>query len=315
MSIQSITEISREGLMRGIVVDNHDPQLEGRVALHVPKMVTKYDPKKVVTQSRKQSINTDLVQNDDFRDLIATDIETVNYIWFRPIFQNGFLVPYVGQTVHCIFEDGDPSKPYYYPFNATLNGEVIPMSKLKASADKYDADKKPLVHVLAEFKDGTIIYHDENRDNKRLALTFQSNHSISINENPKENSIELITESGHVLVLDQKNKHITIRTARGHMFKLDDVSTEITATTFGGKVKMVMRDSDGNLEITNTGKTIVNTTGDIEATTEGNLTATVKGDTSIKSDGAMNLKSKGSAVIESAAGITMKAPSIKMVKG
>lgn len=223
--------------MRGIVVDVDDPLLEGRVALHVPKMVTKYDPNKVMPSSRKQSTNTDLMQNDEFKDLVATEVETVNYIWFRPKFQNCFMVPYVGQTVSCYFEDGDPQKPYYDAQNVTLNGEVIPMTKLKPSGDKYNANTKPLIHVMHEFHDGTIVYHDENAENKRFAITFKNNHSISINENSKENSIEIVTESGHVVVLDQKNGHITTKTAGGHVVKMDDIAGTITTSaSTGGKI-------------------------------------------------------------------------------
>lgn len=248
MSLKSISEISRDGVMRGVVVSVNDLQLEGRVALHVPKMVTKYDPKNVQVQSRKNSINTDIIANDDFKDLLSDSVETVNYIWFRPLFRSSFMVPYVGMTVQCFFEDGDPNKPYYYPHNTTLNGEVIPMTKLKATADKYDAATKPLVHVMNEFQDGTIVYHNENKANKRFAVTFQNNHSFSINENEKENSIQLITESGHELVLDQKNKHITATSAGLHMIKMDDVTSTITVKTTEGHT-VIMDDKASSIVV------------------------------------------------------------------
>jgi hypothetical protein len=253
MTIQSISEISREGLMRGTVVSVDDPQLEGRIALHVPKLVTKHDPRDASTRSRKQSLNTDIVQNDDFKDLIASDVETVNYIWFRPKFQHSFRVPYVGTVVDCYFEDGDPQKPYYNPLTISLNGEVTPMTKLKNPADKYEAKTKPFIHVLEEFKDGTIVYHNENKPNKRFAITFQNNHSISINENEKENSIELVTESGHMIVLDQKNKHITAKTAEGHIVKMDDVAKSIALTTIEGH-KILMDDPNKLVSIATVGK-------------------------------------------------------------
>jgi hypothetical protein len=238
--------------MRGTVVSVDDPYLEGRVALHVPKMVTKHDPRNVSQTSRQQSLNTDIVQNEEFKDLISTSVETVNYIWFRPLFQHCFRVPYVGTVVSCYFEDGDPQKPYYYPLAVSLNGEVTPMTKLKNPADKYEKDTKPFIHVLEEFKDGTIVYHNENKPNKRFAITFQNNHSISINENEKENSIELITESGHVIVLDQKNKHITAKTSEGHIVKLDDVAKSISLTTIAGH-KILMDDPNKVVSVTTVG--------------------------------------------------------------
>jgi hypothetical protein len=63
MALKSINEISRDGLMRGIVVNNEDPQLEGRVALNVPKFITKHDPNKVMPINSEEQINTDNLCN------------------------------------------------------------------------------------------------------------------------------------------------------------------------------------------------------------------------------------------------------------
>lgn len=245
-SLKSVNEISRDGLMRGVVVKNDDPTMEGRVALNVPKLITKYDPKKVAPLEAKERMDLSNLRNEEIVDAIPVAVSTANYIWFRPIFNNCFLVPYVGQTVYCFFEDGDPNKPYYYPFEASLNGEIIPMSKLKATSDKFDSDKKPKIHVISEFKDGTIVYHNENTDNKRFAVTFKNNHSLSINENAEENSIELITESKHRVVLDQRNKQIIVKSSSGHMVLMDDLNKKILVQSVGGH-KILLDDASGHV--------------------------------------------------------------------
>jgi len=248
MALKSVNEISRDGLMRGIVVNNEDPQLEGRVALNVPKFITKHDPNKVMPVSSTEQIDAGNLRNEEIKDFVPSSVKTANFIWFRPVFNNNFLVPYVGQVVYCFFEDGDPNKPYYYPHAATLNGEVTPMDKLKSTADKFDADKKPKIHVLAEFKDGTIVYHNENAKTKRFAITFKNNHSISINENPEENSIEFITQSKHRVVLDQLNKHITVKTSGGHVGTFDDLNKKVQITTTGGH-NILLDDATGHITI------------------------------------------------------------------
>lgn len=245
-TLKAINEISRDGLMRGIVVSNKDEMLEGRVALMVPKMVNKYDPKKISAVTIKESVSASNMRNEEMTDLIPSEVSTSNHIWFRPVSNNNFIVPYVGQVVYCFFEDGDPQKAYYYPQECSLNGEVIPMEMLKHSKDKYEADRKHKVHTIFEFHDGTIMYHNENGDHKRFAVTFRNNHSISINDNADENSIQIITSSGHVIVCDDIAKNIVIKTAAGHSIILDDPSKNITAKTIGGHT-ISMDDPSSNI--------------------------------------------------------------------
>lgn len=247
-SLKSVNEINREGILRGIVIDVNDPNLEGRIALNVPKFITKYDTSIKEKKSRKEFIETENLLNEEIKDMIKTEVVNVNYIWFRPVFKNNFLVPYVGQTVYCFFEDGDTNKPYYFPFCASLNGEVTSMDKVKATSDLFDSDKKPLIRVIHESKDGTIVYYNENSANKRLEIAFRNNHSISINENEKENSIHLTTGNGNFIVLDELNKHITIKTSGGHILKLDDQNQLVSLVTKGGH-KLNLDDGSGTIEM------------------------------------------------------------------
>ena len=247
-SLKSVNEISRDGILRGIVIDVNDPNLEGRIALNVPKFITKYDTSIKEKKSKKEFIEKENLLNPELKDFVRDDIENVNYIWFRPVFQNSFKVPYVGQTVFCFFEDGDPNKPYYFPFGPSLNGEVTSMDKVKATSDLFDHDKKHLIHVIQEGKDGSIIYFNENASNKRFEVAFSNNHSFSINENESENSIHFVTSNGNLLVLDELNKHITVKTSGGHIIKLDDQNKVCSLTTSGGH-KINLDDGSGTVEI------------------------------------------------------------------
>jgi hypothetical protein len=238
--------------MRGIVISTADPNLEGRVAVLIPKIAQKYDPSDVRKNERTISVSQDNLRNKEIGEMAAKSVSVVSHIWCRPKFRNNFLVPYEGQSVYVEFEDGDPNKPYYDAQSPTLNGEVTPMTKLKATADRFDPDRKPLVHVMHEFRDGTIVYFNENGDNKRYEIAFKNGHSFSVNENGAENSIELVTESGHKVVLDQLNKHVTFRSAGGHRMHLHDDEQEIEVHTSGGH-NFLLSDAESKIETTTSG--------------------------------------------------------------
>lgn len=230
----SVSEIDRSKHMRGVVIRTDDPHLEGRIALHIPKLVTKFDHQNIRETTTTTKTNTSIISNKEFISAINTDVKHTNIIWCRPAHQNNYEIPYKGQVVYCYFEDGDPQKPYYLNDTPTLNGDAMPMAKLKATKHRYESKTKPLVRVFFEGQDSTIHYFDENEETKRYAITFKNNHSISINENSNENSIELITESGHRIVLDQKNKHVTVNTSKGHKMVMHDVSEDVLVQTIAG---------------------------------------------------------------------------------
>lgn len=269
--MQAIGEISRKDKMRAIVVSVADPDLEGKIAVVIPKLMAKVDPRTIAATKSPIAVNRSNTVNEELHDLISPSIEASNHYWCRPVFRDEFLVPYPGNQVYVFFEDGDPQKAYYEMTDPTLNGEVIHMKHVKATPNTLDKDKKPLVHVFKEFKDFTIVYYDENDDDKRYSVTFDTGHMISINDNPTERNIELVTTKLNRVILDDLNKHITIHTTDKHQVKLDDANKKITVDTTAGH-NITMSDAEKFIKVTTTGghdirmddaakKVIVTTTG------------------------------------------------------
>ncbi len=268
----NLFDIDKHGKMRGIVFDVNDVKQEGRVALFIPKVNLQHD-------LQSASIETNTVPIDLSRHINKADLEgisektltTTNILWARPVFTNSFIVPYKGQTVYCFFEDGDPNKLYYYHDNfPTLNGQVQSGEKIKWTNPWFSPDKKAWIKIFYEAQDQSIHYFDENADTKRWAITFKNNHSMSINENITENSIELITEKGFLLRLDQFNKQNIIQTENKHTITMDDKGKTITIDSTNHH-KIILNDNDATITLVTAGghKVVLDDSSGIKATTSG----------------------------------------------
>lgn len=250
-SLKAVNEIRRDDIMRGIVVDVNDPMLEGRVAIMVPKMLTKFDPADVSSIKLKESLNLDNLKNDELKGYINPTVETSNSIWFRPKFLFNFEVPNKGDVVDCFFEDGDVQKPYYFSSKCSLNGEVTPMENIQHTSDKYDVGAKPKVRVIFEYSDGTIMYYNENDSHKMFSVKFSSGFEFNIKDNSEEERIELLTKNKNKIVLDDILNKISIRTNGGNKIDLQDESESISiVSSKGASIKLsdscVLKSSDGS---------------------------------------------------------------------
>ena len=243
-NIKSLNNIDRKDRMRGTVIRIDDPMLEGRIGVMIPKLLLKENPNSLEPNKEDISLSSGHIKNTSINSNLVSSIASVNYIWVRPIFLNEYMVPYIGQIVYCFFEDGDPNKPYYENNVATLNGSVTPMEKVKNTKNTFDKEAKPKIKVMHEFKDGTIVYYDENDNSKRFAITYKNNMSISINYNDKEKNIELITTSGHTVVLDDTNKNIRATTSGGHNLIMTDSGKSISMRSTGGASVVIADNGD-----------------------------------------------------------------------
>lgn len=251
--MNSIGEMKRDnGMMRGIVVNVNDSMLEGRVAIMVPKMLTKFDPADVSSVTLKESINKDNMKNADLAEFVPNEVETTNSIWFRPKFMFSFEVPSVGDVVDCFFEDGDVQKPYYFPTKCTLNGEVTPMENIQHTSDRYDVGSKPKVRVMAEYPDGTIVYYNENDAHKMFSIKFSSGYEFSLKDNNAEQQILLSTKNGNKFVIDELAKKITLNSAGGNSITMQDEDGVISINSLKGSSLKLNEDiqfqsSDGSI--------------------------------------------------------------------
>lgn len=159
-ALEDTTELNYMNLMEAEVRDNEDPDLEGKIAVYIPKLMYNNNYEEKPKETQHQDIDTSkLINSDDFATETLTT-ETSNYIWVRPlqIFEdneetwkhededyigykkrNGIVTPYkfsrhnsgtlrvprIGTIVLVFFLDGDPQKGYYFPFTPTVEGNEL----------------------------------------------------------------------------------------------------------------------------------------------------------------------------------------------
>ena len=168
------------GIMRGLVIDNTDPKLEGRVAVMIPKLMFGYTEMQPVQLPHTEApLSPGMIRNVADNKFF-NKIQQVNYYWARNCemmdtapsgywvmngkgkrkpdatdthqlvitgaeshyIPNGgsIRVPRIGTYVYIMFEDGDPQKCYYLPFGPTQQGEAIPMTALEPESAGYKSD-------------------------------------------------------------------------------------------------------------------------------------------------------------------------------
>ena len=211
-------------IMRGTVMSVVDPRMEGRIAVNIPRVTPDGDPAAVAKKDKTEHVDSSVLENSEIADAVPSTVTSTNTMWARMLkgVSGESKVPYEGQTVYCFFEDGDPNKLYYYPQIPTLNGQNTSMDKVRSTFDKYTPNRRPLIHMLHEFKDGTTVYYNENPEFKEFQIITAGDQSFSIRDSAEFKQLELLNASGQRVLLDETNKQITAKTAGGHMIILSD---------------------------------------------------------------------------------------------
>lgn len=234
-----IVGLDLTGWYRARVIRTDDPMLEGRLGVFIPSIITEYPQSQNTASPGTDPIPSDVFVNQ--KDLgLASKVKRDNYIWARPgsqLVENGtedgqagqWKIPTVGTFVTVYFEDGDPNRPYWLPFTPTVDGDVIPGvnigsgRNLSKSSDNWtDPTRKPGIEVLAEYKNGNVIYVDTNDDANSFVVRWANGHTLSIHHN-EESGIVLETEKGHLLQLDENTARIKLKSHTGKAFlQLDE---------------------------------------------------------------------------------------------
>jgi hypothetical protein len=235
--------------MRAVVLNRVDPLMEGRVLVNIPRITPDGDPAAHKEIKRENTVNKDFLQNEELGDHIKSTVDSSNGIWARPLPECDFLVPYVGETIYVIMEDGDPSKVYYTKERPSLNGQTTAMSQVRVVADIITPDKRPNINILHEFKDGTTIYYNENEPSKEFHIKFPTGFEFSIQDNPENKNATISTQKGFKLVLDDLADSVRMETPKGMLARLDDKTNEVMINNQGSASKINMKDN--NIEVSN----------------------------------------------------------------
>lgn len=281
-----LSEDDLSGFFKARVIKNIDPSGDGQIAVFIPDLmpnVANSDSEDQGTASVKPASEI-FEGSEEFAGNIKTSVSNGNFIWCRPAgnlveinttgdasnaVSGNYKVPRNGTWVTVFFDNHDPNRPYYFPFSMTKFGEVIAGTLLGKSSLSTNSktnwttpEARVLIEVLMEYHNKNVIYIDNNENANSFVIQWANGHELVIHH-ADESGIRLKTEQGHTLHLDEN-------------------STEIRINTHSDNVSIVYRDSDGAIDIKQSGPFThkadsikLNIAGNVDVTAGGNVT--VKG--------------------------------------
>ncbi len=189
-----------------------------------------------------------------------------------------YCLPEVDDEVLVVFEHGDIHRPYV--IGGVWNGKDAPPTKV----DDTVVDGKIRLRTFKTRTGHTLqfVEEDQGSDKKGVYLDTVYKHKVHLNDS--EEKIEIQTKNGHLVKLDDRSKEIEIKTQEGHLINLNDGGQKIEIKTKGGKGKITMNSTTGNVEVTATGNI------DISATRNVKIKGTmidISGQVSVKIQGGM----------------------------
>lgn len=261
-----ISSISFKGYMRATVIKRDDDKLEGRIGVNIHKLMPDEDH---TNTKEKESIETPKQQTKFFssesevKPIENEQITSKNYYWARPCFRfanskgktsGNYLVPQIGELVVVYFEDNDPQKCRYLPFDIVKDGEkLLELEKTFKKENLEDPIKKPNIEILTKTPNNNIIGFDYNEDTNQYIVKFNNGNYYLMESNEGVNKIELNTTTGRTkITMDDKIPKITIKSDKD--IEINGSKSTIINTT--------------NTTINSSAKTTVNSETDIVGNTK-----------------------------------------------
>jgi len=222
------SELDFSGILQGIVIKRNDEKLEGRVGVFIPKLMFAQEEINLDAEesSKEFPAYDSKVDNKENKILSTFPIESINYIWARPLnkfsqdSKNGNIsgeqdIPQLGEKIPIVFIDNDPQKCYYFNNSITMNGEKLAIKNLPHSeSSKKDKDKRPNIKVLFEAPNGNIIAMDYNESVNSFVVSINKSHKIIMVDNASASEIRIEDKNKNSITIDSKKDTITINTEK-----------------------------------------------------------------------------------------------------
>lgn len=268
-----ISSISFKGFMRATVIKRDDEKLEGRIGVNIHKLMPDEDHTNL---NEKESIETPKQQTNFFssesevKPIENEQIISKNFYWARPSFRfsnnkgktsGNYLVPQIGELVVVYFEDNDPQKCRYLPFDIVKDGEkLLELEKYFNKDILKDPKKKPNIEILTKTPNGNIIGFDYNEDTNSFLVGFDKGDLIQVTNNADKDEILLKTADGAYVKLDGKNHYVEVST-KDSKVKIDGENNSIEAKTKDTVAKL---DGNSNKITTTSAKTDINSDSEVK---------------------------------------------------
>ena len=212
------------GVVVGIVRDIRDPQNLGRIKVDFPWLAE---------EAEAVAISSDDDRAHSYWARIATLMAGSN--------RGSFFVPEVGDEVLVAFEHGDPDRPFV--IGALWNTDDPPPESMDTEGNNHIRS----IHS----RSGHVITLDDNTDEQKAKVTIlsQAGHQIVLDDDGGQGKIELKTNAGHTITLDDAGGTVTVSDKAGNKLVLDANANSLTVQTSGNQDQSV----GGNLTINVTG--------------------------------------------------------------
>lgn len=241
------------GKYRGTVSDNNDPSNLGRLKVKVP-------------------------------ELLGTNVTG----WALPCLPTGgfsdlgfFFVPEVNANVWVEFEGGNLSYPVW---TGTWWGDSANTAPSESSSNTDNNVK------VLKTRSGHKIQFSDDKKGKKENILIQSNgkHHILLDDSDGGQKIEIKSNKGHYMLIDDTNDKIEIKTSSGDQMVMDNAGNKIT-----------IKDSTGtsSIEIDATSISIKSTQVSIKAT---NVDISADAQMNISANAMMSIKSSGPLQVQGA---------------
>lgn len=120
------------------------------------------------------------------------------------------------------------------------------------------------------------------------------------------------SRTGHQVVMyDNAENCIKIRTQAGHEVTLNDAKKRITITTTGG-LELILDDDGQAILVKSTGKVTLQASSELAIEANGNLTLSAGGNFQLQARGNVQIQATGRASVGSAAMVSLAAPQISL---
>jgi len=194
------------GFFEGTVVDNVDPDNEGKIGIVIPRLI----PFKGSATEKDDSKETIVPNNNDESvsnlGSPSKQLDASNWIWAERAanryhtdkgVSGNFIIPPIGSKVFVIFINQDIRRPYYLPFGPAVEGSS------KLVSDQQLTENTDVIHETLE---GDVIEFDNSK--KVLYVKMKDGCGVILD---RENNTVTVHSKKNAAVVELKEKAINVK--------------------------------------------------------------------------------------------------------
>ena len=312
-----------------IVVNNKDPDLEGKIKVYIPTLMPNMEMNSDTSSIKTSTGN---YSNDISQGIKANQVpnsfkleNTITAVTFNMNSNSkdgSYLVPDEGSLLSVFFMNEDMSQCYYiYNSAADLDSKVyvLDLASLlegeEATLDNTNSPtSKPNIKVLLRTKNNSIIAIDTNDNKNSVMVKTNGTHFIELQDNDDFTGVHIKTNNGNMIEIDDDISDITINTKENYEIWLSedeerleinteknfihiDDKNELIKVQNGNANSITLDDKSGTLDIINDSRKINMKSSNIDIDNGSGSTISMNGgDVDINNGFGSTISMNGGAV-------------------